>query len=63
MNRSKPVQLKRKRDYTKLKLTVIVSLVWIGIAAVLVGSYVYGQMQFNKGVNYGIEQTKAIIAK
>ena len=51
---------KKKRDYTKFKLVALVSLVWITIAAIGIGSYVYGQVQFNKGVNYGIDQTKTI---
>ena len=51
---------KKKRDYSKLKLIALVSLVWITIAAIGIGSYVYGQIQYNKGVNYGIDQTKSI---
>ncbi len=53
----------KKRDFKQVKLVILVSLVWISIAAIAVGSYVYGQMQYNKGVLYGIEQTKQIIAK
>lgn len=54
---------KRKRDWAKVRLVILVSLVWITVAAIFAGSYFYGQVQYNRGVNYGIEQTKSILVK
>ena len=51
---------KKKRDYSKLKLIALVSLVWITIGAIGVSTYVYGQIQYNNGVSHGIDQTRAI---
>lgn len=53
-----------KAQAKKTRTTILlVSLVWITIAAILVGSYSYGEMRHEQGIRYGIQQTKTILTK
>ena len=54
------VKTKKKRDYTRAKLILAVSAVWVTVIAIGVSTYAYSEVRYSQGVNYGIEQTKSI---